>query len=150
MEAPLVVVSVAAAIAAIAGYGLADSLRGDWFSLSAVGWLIAAATFGSFTAFYFWIDTAFVSGRAGAPFSSRRAAFVTAGGAAALAAVGTFIFVPAVLVFLLMLGTNHVSGAGPACLLAVGLVFAASVAGGVACVRARRRLAEPDAFPPRP
>jgi len=151
MEAPLVVVSVAAAVAALSGYGLAETLRGDWFSLSPLGWLIAAVGFGTFTAFFFWIDAALVNGRGGAPFARRRDGFVTAGGAAAAAAGGTCVFVPATLFFLFMLCTNHVSGTDVVCVLTTGLVFAASVAGGVACFRARRRLAAPapDAFPPR-
>jgi len=144
MEAPLVVVGLAAAVAGSSGFALADSLRGDWFSLSPVGWLIAAAAFGTFTACYFWMDAGLVRARGGAPFPGRRAAFRTAAGAAAVAVVGTIVFVPITLAVLLMLGTEHVPGVGGACLLAVVLVFVASVAGGVACFRARRRLAAID------
>jgi hypothetical protein len=140
MEAPLSVVGLAAAIAGTSGYGLAGALAGDWFSLSAVGWLIAAAAFGTFTAFYAWMDAAMVRARGGAPFPRRRDSFVTAAIAAVVAVVGTLVSVPLTLVALLWLGSNHVPGADVVCLLTAGLVFAASVAGGIACFRARRRL----------
>jgi hypothetical protein len=144
MEAPLVVLGLAAVVAGIAGDQLAGSLAGDWFSLSAVGWLIAAAGFGTFTALYFWIDAALVRGRAGAPFRERRDAFRTAAGAAALATAGTIVFVPVTVSVLVMLGTQHVSGAPMLCLLAAALVFAAAVTGGMACFRARSRLGAPS------
>jgi hypothetical protein len=143
MEAPLVVVGLAAAVAVIAGFGLASLLAGAWFDLSGVGWLIVAAGFGTFTAFYFWIDTAMVRARVGAPFPERRDAFRTAGGAAAAAVGCTLVFVPTTISVLFGLGVQHMPGAEVVCLLTAALVFAASVAGGIACFRARRRLAAP-------
>jgi hypothetical protein len=143
MEAPLVVVGLAVVVAGIAGNYLARSLAGDWFSLSAVGWLIAAAGFGTFTALYFWIDAALVRARAGAPFRERRDSFRTAAGAAALATAGTVVFVPVTVSVLVMLGARHVAGAGGLCLLSAVLVFAAAVAGGIACFKARSRLESP-------
>lgn len=143
IEAPLVVVVLAAVVAACVGSGLASWLTGSWINLSVVGWLIAAAGFGSFAAFYFWIDVMMVRGRAGAPFPERRDSFRTAAIAAASAAGATLVFVTATFSFLFGLGANHVPGAEVACLLAVALVFVASVAGGIACVRTRRGLGAP-------
>jgi hypothetical protein len=139
MEAPLVVVGLAAAVAAGVGYGLATWLTGAWINLSGVGWLVAAAGFGTFTAFYFWLDAAMVRARQGAPFPGRRDAFRTAAFAAGAAVGGTLVFVPVTLSVLFGLGVKHVPGAGVLCLVTAALVFLASVAGGVACFRARRR-----------
>jgi hypothetical protein len=103
--------------------------------------LVAAAGFGTFTAFYFWIDAFMVRARQGAPFPERRDASRTAALAAAAAAGGTLVFVPVTLSVLFGLGVQHVPGAGVACLVMAALVFVASVAGAIACFRARRRLA---------
>jgi hypothetical protein len=140
MGAPLVVVGLAAAVAAIVGGNLASSLSG-WIDLSRVGWLIAAAGFGTFTAFYFWLDAAMVRARRGTPLPERGHGFRTAGAAAAAAVGCTLVLVPVTLSVLIGLGANHVPGTDALCFLAAALVFAASVTGGVACFRARRRLA---------
>jgi hypothetical protein len=148
MAAPLVIAGVAGLAAVVMGSLLSDMLAGSWINLSGVGWLVATAGYGSFLAFYFWIDAAMVRARAGAPFATGGASFRTAALASAAALGAALVAVPTTLTILLRLGTSYVPGAGGICLATAALTFVAAVAGAIACFKARRKLAAAGAEPP--